>query len=282
VRLKRQFLELLEKDLEFRRAVVGMLELEKIIEGLKKHDEKFEKILEKLEGHKTELVRFREDFNKLGEEMTKLREDMILGFKRHDEVLEKHVQEIAKLREDFNKMLSVSVQIQEEQRKLRESYERLEKYVESLEESQIRLEKHMVFLEKDLKSLEGAMLRGFADMSKFAGTTFEEFVRGFLTEALRRSGEIPEGAELKKTMIDGEEINIFLENPLIVGEVTASAESVSEIMKLLKKAELVKARYSREPKKILIVLTARKDVIKEIEKIAKERDVKLVIGKIVG
>jgi chromosome segregation ATPase len=125
------------------------------------------------------LVRFREDFNKLGEEMTKLREDMILGFKRHDEVLEKHVQEIAKLREDFNKMLSVIVQIQEEPRKLRESYERLEKYVESLEESQIRLKKHMVSLEKDLKSLEGAMLRGFADMSKFAGTTFEEFVRVF-------------------------------------------------------------------------------------------------------
>lgn len=45
--------------------------------------------------------------------------------------------------------------------------------------SQIRLKKHMVSLEKDLKSLEGAMLHGFADMSKFVGITFEEFVRVF-------------------------------------------------------------------------------------------------------
>jgi hypothetical protein len=118
--------------------------------------------------------------------MNKLREDMILGFKRHDEILGRYAQEIAKLREDFNKMLNVIIQIQEDQIRLRESYE--------------RLEKHINILEKSLKSLEGAMLHGFADISKFAGITFEEFVRNFLTEALRRSSEIPEGVELKKAI----------------------------------------------------------------------------------
>jgi hypothetical protein len=137
-------------------------------------------------------------------------------------------------------------------------------------------------LERGLRSLEGAMLRGFADLSKFAGITFEEFVRGFLTEALRSSGEIPEGAELKRAVIDGEEINIFLEDPLIVGEVTASAESVGEITKLLRKAELAKARYSKEPKKIMIALTAKRDVAREIERIAEESGVRLVIGRVVG
>jgi hypothetical protein len=247
VRLKRQFLGLLEKDLEFRRAILGMLELEKISEGLKRHDEKFEKLLENLNRHEAQLV--------------KLREDMMLGFKRHDEILEKHAQEIVKLREDFNKMLSVIAQIQEEQRRLREGYERLE---------------------RGLRSLEGGMLKGFAEMTKFAGITFEEFVRGFLTEALRSSGEIPEGAELRRAVVDGEEINIFFEDPLIVGEVTASAESVDEVMKLLRKAELVKAKYSREPKKMMIALTAKRDVAKEMERIAEERGVKLVIGKVVG
>jgi predicted nucleic acid-binding protein len=147
--------------------------------------------------------------------------------------------------------------------------------MESLEEGQARLE-------RDLKSLEGGMLKGFAEMSKFAGVTFEEFVRGFLTEALRRSGEIPEGAELRRAVIDGEEINIFLEDPLIVGEVTASAESVGEITKLLRKAELVKAKYSREPKKIMIALIAKRDVVRDIERIAEEKGVKLIIGKVVG
>jgi septal ring factor EnvC (AmiA/AmiB activator) len=229
IQLKKQFLELLEKDLEFRRAVIGMLELEEILQRLRKHDEKFEEMLKRLDRHESELV---------------------------------------KLREDFNKMLNVIIQIQEDQIRLRENYE--------------RLEKHINILEKSLKSLEGAMLRGFADISKFAGITFEEFVRNFLTEALRRSSEIPEGVELKKIIIDGEEINIFLENPLIVGEVTASAESIDEIMKLLRKAELVKTKYSKEPKKIMIILTAKRDIAKEIERIAEEKGVRLVIGKIIG
>ncbi|RZN55703.1 MAG: hypothetical protein DSO09_03655 [Candidatus Methanomethylicota archaeon] len=76
--------------------------------------------------------------------------------------------------------------------------------------------------------------------------------------------------------------NIFLENPLIIGEVTASAESIDEIMKLLRKAELVKTKYSKEPKKIMIILTAKKDIAKEIERIAEEKEVRLVIGKIIG
>jgi hypothetical protein len=253
-RLKRQILELLEKDLEFRRAILGMLELERISEGLKRHDEKFEKLLESFNRHEAQLVKLREDMNKL-------REDMMLGFKRHDEILEKHAQEIVKLRESFNRMLSVIAQVQEEQRRLREGYERLE---------------------RGLRSLEGGMLKGFAEMSKFAGITFEEFVRSFLTEALRSSGEIPEGAELRRAVVDGEEINIFLEDPLIVGEVTASAESVDEIMKLLRKAELARAKYSREPKMMMIALTAKRDVAREMERVAEERGVKLVIGKVVG
>jgi hypothetical protein len=125
------------------------------------------------------------------------------------------------------------------------------------------------------------MLKGFADMSKFAGVNFEDFVRSFLTEFLKRSGEIPEGAEIKKAVIDGEEINIFLEDPLIVGEVTAYADSVEEIVKLLRKAELVKSKYSREPRKIMVALNVKRDALKEIERIAKERGVELMIGRAV-
>jgi septation ring formation regulator EzrA len=169
-RLKRQFLELLEKDLEFRHAILGMLELERISEGLKRHDEKFEEILKSLDKHEAQLVKLREDMNagfkrhdeelaKLREDMNKLREDMILGFKRHDEILERHAQEIAKLREDFNKMLSVIAQIQEEQRRLREGYERLEKGVASLEKRVGSLEEGQIRLEKRMESLEEGQVR---------------------------------------------------------------------------------------------------------------------------
>jgi hypothetical protein len=56
-----------------------------------------------------------------------------------------------------------------------------------------------------------------------------------------------------------------------VGEVTAYADSVNEIMKLLRKAELVRAKYSREPKKIMVALNVKRGVLKEIEGIARER-----------
>ena len=74
--LKEEFLALLEKDKDFRYAVVGLLGFEEILRRLDKHEE--------------ELVKLREDLNRLGE-------NMLLGFKRHDE-------ELVKLREDMNRL----------------------------------------------------------------------------------------------------------------------------------------------------------------------------------
>jgi len=94
--LKTKILRMLREDEEFRYAVAGILGLEEIIRRLEKHDEKFNEILERLDRHEEELKKLREDMNRL-------REDMILGFKRHDEILERHEREIIKLREDMNK-----------------------------------------------------------------------------------------------------------------------------------------------------------------------------------
>jgi len=78
--LKEEFLALLEKDKEFRYAVVGLLGFEEILRRLDKHEE--------------ELVKLREDLNRLGG-------NMLLGFKRHDEELVKLREEMNKLREDM-------------------------------------------------------------------------------------------------------------------------------------------------------------------------------------
>ena len=60
-RLKKEILELLEKDVEFRYAVAGYLGLLELLKRMDKHE--------------TELIRLREDLNRL-------RKDMIEGFKR--------------------------------------------------------------------------------------------------------------------------------------------------------------------------------------------------------
>jgi len=82
VGLKEEFIDLLEKDREFRYAVAGLIGLREVLERLDKHEE--------------ELIRLREDLNRLREDLIRLREDMNKGF-------ELHWAEIQRLRKDMNK-----------------------------------------------------------------------------------------------------------------------------------------------------------------------------------
>jgi hypothetical protein len=194
-------------------------------------------------------------------------DEILRRLEKHDERfeeilrrLDKHEAELVKLREDFNN--------------LREDFNKMLEVIRHLQEGHARLERRIT-------SLESAMISGFGEISKFAGLTFEEFVRKFLSASLRKSGEIPGDAELTRSLIYGEEINLFLEDPLIVGEVTGYAESPDEIIKLLRKIELAKAKYSKEPRKFLVILTAKSDAAREIRRIAEEKGIELIIGKLV-
>lgn len=50
-------------------------------------------------------------------------------------------------------------------------------------------------------------------------------------------------------------------------------------MRLLRKAELIKARYSKESRKVLVILSAKRGAAGEIRRISGERNIKLVIGR---
>ena len=273
--LKKQFLELLDKDLEFRYAVAGYLGLSEILKRLDdlseeqvKLREEQTKIWKEIRGLREEQISLRKEQTKIWEEIRGLRDGQSKLMKEHAKIW----QEIRGLREE-------QISLREEQIKLREDFNRMLKVVEELQKGHRRLEKGFRRLEDRLDSLRDAMIGGLGEVSKFAGLTFEEFVRRFLTAQLKSSGELAEDAELKKTIINGEEINIFSEEPLIVGEVTAHAETADEIRKLLKKAERIKAKYNREPRRLLVVLTAPSDVAAEMRRIADENNVELIIGK---
>ena len=190
-----------------------------------------------------DLKELREDFNR---EITSLREEM------HTETA-RLWEETKKLREDFNKMLMEIREMKEEGKKRDEK----------------------------IDSLFKAMLNGFAEMSKFAGMSLEELSRNFLQNYLQGLGVLPKNASLRRKVLDSEEIDIFSENPLIVGEVTGHADSLTELDKLTRKAKLVRERFGAEPRKYLIALTVAREVYPQIKRKAKEMGVELVIGRVV-
>ncbi|MBS7654239.1 MAG: hypothetical protein QXR06_02270 [Candidatus Bathyarchaeia archaeon] len=289
--LKKEILELLDRDIEFRYAVagyLGLLEILKRLDSLADEQVKLREEQVKLREEQVRLskeqVRFREEQTKIFKEIGAFREEQTKIWKEIEAFREEQTKiwkEIGMLREEQTKIWKEIDMLREEQIRLREDFNRMLEVIKQLQEGQIRIEKRVDFLEKRFNSLEGAMISGFGELSKFAGLTFEEFVRRFLTASMRKSGDIPEYAELVRGFVDGEEINLFLEEPLIVGEATSYAESTDEMLKLLRKVEVARAKYSREPRKILVILTAKREAAKEIRKIAEEKSVEIIIGKIV-
>jgi len=127
--LKKELLELLERDREFRLSVAGLLGYKEILEELKRlredmhrgfeehsrrfdeNDRKFNEILERLDRHEEHLNRHEEHlvahdrkFNEILEELKLHREKLEEHDRKFNEILERldrHEEEIKALREDF-------------------------------------------------------------------------------------------------------------------------------------------------------------------------------------
>lgn len=127
-KLRKEFIELLEKDIEFRYIVMGYLGILEIIkkldaiaeEQIKLRKEQI-KLREDFKELREEQIKLREDFKELREEQVKLRED----FKELREEQIKLREDFNKLREDFNKMLSVIAEINRRINRVERTLEKL-------------------------------------------------------------------------------------------------------------------------------------------------------------
>jgi len=247
---------------------------EKLIDELKKKPELIEKLYELLSPYieRSEILKQIYNLRDSLKAMLSITTSMIQS---QTTILE----EIRAIKEDIRELRAEQVKIWQEIKAIKEDIRDLREDFNEMLSRIIALERGHMRLEESFERLRSDILTGFSSLSKFAGVTFEEFVREMLSGRLRLLGILPEGAKLRREIIDGEEINLFYDNPLIVGEVTARAESVEEINKLLRKARIAERKFGRKAMLFLIILTARKDVAAEIRKIAKEHDVDLIIGK---
>ncbi|MEM0093123.1 MAG: DUF3782 domain-containing protein [Thermofilum sp.] len=178
--LRKRFLELLERDKEFRHAVAGLLGLGEILQRLDKNEKQLVKLRRDL----------RRGFKLYEEEMARLREDMKEGFRRHGEEIARIWEELAKLRED-----------------MQEGFKRHDEEIAKIWEELTRLREDMIMgfkrHDEELAKLRQDMLEGFKRHDEEIAKIWEEMarLREDMKEGFRRHDE--ELVKLREDMKEG-------------------------------------------------------------------------------
>jgi len=268
-RLKKEFLDLLEKDLEFRYAVAGFLGFSEILRRLDEHDKKFEEIL-------AETRALREDQHKLWEGQNKLWENA-----------NKLWEEVKSLREDQHRLW-------EEVRGLREGQSRLWEEVKALREDQHKLWEEVRGLREVYVKLEGRVTgleRAVATLARTVGATLNDFVASFVEEMLRLSSVPEEKIKVSASarIVYGEtvrEVDLFNVDPLVVGQVTTYISSIdeakSELDKLLEDVRFIERITGKKVfMAILAVENAPSDVVEFLEAECEKLGLKFIPGRLI-
>jgi len=144
---------------------------------------------------------------------------------------------------------------------------------------------------KALREDQGRLWRyvksGFKGIHEALGTSFEEYVASFIRFTLYELGYTDARVEVRKHMIyEGQivEVNVFSEEPLVIGEATLKIGDINEadreVRKLVERAEIVSKVYGKKPlMKVLAVGNAPEEVIEYLKKLTIKYDIKLVIGR---
>ena len=245
--LKRELLELLEKDVEFRYAVAGYLGLSEI--------------LKKLDALIEEQIKLREEQTKIWKEIMKLWE------------------EVKNLREGQAKLWEGQAKLWEGQNKLWEE-------IKNLREGQAKLWEEVKLLRVNYERMRKYMLSGFRELSASLGVTFEDHAAAFLDVLLEEMGYPDAKVGRKILAYEGEavEINLFCEEPLLVGEATVSVKSAEEaereIRKLLERVRIIEEKYGRKPEMIILsVARATEEAMKTLKNLTEKHGIKLILGK---
>ncbi|MEM3664792.1 MAG: DUF3782 domain-containing protein [Candidatus Jordarchaeales archaeon] len=231
VELKERFMELLERDKEFRYAVAGYLGLAEIL-----------KRMDKLEENQIKLW---ENINKLWEEVRSLRE----GQNRLWESVNKLWEEVKSLREGQNRLW-------DEVRSLREGQDKLWEEVRSLREGQNKLWEEVRSLREDFSVMNRKLDALGARWGIMAEECFRESLRGILEKEfgfrverwIRTDHEgyvfgYKEQVEIDLAISDGK---------VILVEVTSHAK-ISDVFLVKRKAEFYSKVEGRKVDRLIIV-----------------------------
>jgi len=251
-KLKEEFLELLEKDKEFRYSVAGYLGLSEILKRLDRLEEGQNKLFESQKRIWENIEKLWENQNRLWENQNKLWEE-IKGIK----------EDIKILHEGQNKLWENQNKLWEEVRELRKNYEKLESRFNGLEKSLLSI-------------------------GKAVGVTLDHYTAVFLEDILKNMNIQKEKINIRVNVILSykdklREINIFNRDPLIVGEVTTHLENIEkakeEVKKLIDDIKFVEEMFNKKIfMAILGVAVAPKEVIDFLKEECEKFKIKLFHG----
>jgi len=257
--LEDQFLELLKKNEKFRLAVASYLGYEEILRKLREHDEKFNSILEEIKLLRIETRKLWENQNKLWENQEKLWENQ-------------------------NKLWEEVKSLRENQEKLWKNQEKLWQEVKELREGQKSLKEGQNQIWKEIRSLRVEV----DTFGRAVGRTLEDYTASFVKIILEERGYPREKINVRKEKISYEnktiEINVFNEDPLVVGEVTTYLDNIEEARKEIKKVledeEIAEKKFNKKVDiKILAVANTPFNILEEIKKLTKENNIMFIFGK---
>lgn len=303
VRLKKQFIKLLDEDKEFRYTVAGYLGLGEILKRLDSIEENIRKIWE-------EITRLREGQNKLWEEVKALREgqeklwdeqkklwEEVKALREGQEKLwegqNKLWEEVKALREEQEKLWEGQSKLWEEVKALREGQERLWEEVKLLREGQNKLWEEVKALREGQEKLwashrrlENYMRSAFGELRVALGATYEMHAAAYLSFMLYEMGYEKAEVVSRNFVDDGEvvEVDLFNEEPLVVGEVTVvirdAAEAEREVERVLRRVEVVERLLGRRVfMAVLSVANVYPEAVDALKSLVARHGVRLVLGR---
>jgi predicted nuclease with TOPRIM domain len=239
-KLKREFIELLETDKEFRYTVAGYLGLSEVLRRMDRMEERM-------------LA--------LEERMLKLEERML----RVEENQERLWEAVKRLEENQERLWEAVKRLEENQRKLWEA-------VKGLEEGQNKLWRYVKSGFKELREMLGvtfeATARAFIDvlLDEMGYPEASVSVKHFAVD-----GEVVEvDAFCEDPLVVGE----------ITDYIKSRDEAESEVEKLRSRISLVERRYGRRVMlAVLVVATASEEVSSHLREVAGRNGILVVLGR---
>lgn len=271
-KLKKNFLILLDKDEDFRHEVRGILGYKDIIDEIRTLRKDFNEFVKLSEKHWEENNKRWKENEKRWQENNKKWEENEKRWQENQEELRKLREDLNNLRKDFNEFVKLSEKRWEEnQKRWEENEKRWQENEKRWQEADRKFKWIMTALE---------------DIRDAIGGGFEYYTARVVKLILKERGFESYVRANVNLRIDGKykEVDIFCDEPLVIGEVKVKLSSQEEMLEKLDKLEEV-GKWLKESTgsdiymKVFAVEFISSDLLKVLQDEAEKRNIYLIVGR---